>query len=31
MYTGSEDTISFDISWYSTQSDRKDVIKNVGY
>lgn len=27
MYTGSEDTISFDISWYSTQPDRKDVIK----
>lgn len=26
MYTGSEDTISFDISWYTTQRDRKDVI-----
>lgn len=27
FYTGSEDTISFDISWYSKQADRKDVIK----
>lgn len=27
IYTGSEDTISFDISWYSIQPDRKDVIK----
>lgn len=27
FYTGSEDTISFDISWYSNQPDRKDVIK----
>lgn len=26
MYTGGEDTISFDISWFSVQSDRKDVI-----
>lgn len=26
MYTGGEDTISFDISWYSNQKDRKDVI-----
>lgn len=27
MYTGSEDTISFDVSWYSIQEDRSDVIK----
>lgn len=27
MYTGSEDTISFDISWYSIEPDRSDVIK----
>lgn len=26
MYTGAEDTISFDISWYSIQEDRQDVI-----
>lgn len=26
FYTGGEDTISFDISWYSVQSDREDVI-----
>lgn len=27
IYTGSEDTISFDISWYSLDKDRKDVIR----
>lgn len=26
IYTGGEDTISFDISWFSIQEDRKDVI-----
>lgn len=26
FYSGSEDTISFDISWYSNEIDRKDVI-----
>lgn len=26
FYTGGEDTISFDISWYSMQEDREDVI-----
>lgn len=26
MYTGGEDTVSFEISWYSMQDDRQDVI-----
>lgn len=26
MYTGGEDTVSFEISWYSIQKDRTDVI-----
>lgn len=26
FYTGGEDTISFDISWYSVQKDREDVL-----
>lgn len=26
FYTGGEDTISFDISWYAVQEDREDVI-----
>lgn len=26
FYTGGEDSISFDISWYSVQSDREDVL-----
>lgn len=26
IYTGSEDTLSFEISWYSVQEDREDVI-----
>lgn len=26
MFTGSEDTISFEISWYAVQQDRQDVI-----
>ena len=27
FYTGSEDTVEFEISWYSNQPDRKDVIQ----
>lgn len=27
-FTGSEDTLSFDIDWFSSQLDRKDVINN---
>lgn len=26
MYTGAEDTVSFDVTWYAMQSDRQDVI-----
>jgi len=28
QFTGSEDTLSFEIDWYSKQLDRKDVINN---
>lgn len=27
-FTGSEDTLQFDIDWFSSQNDRKDVINN---
>lgn len=28
FYTGAEDVITFEISWYTNQADRKDVTKN---
>lgn len=28
FYSGGEDTLEFEVSWYSTSEDRKDVIRN---